>query len=371
MVAAGLAIAGVLLISRWLLLEAPGWRFTALAWSPDGGRLAMLMSRRGGGSESAQVKIWVVGPDTCAGELADEFDEVSSIGPPLVLSWSPDSRAIAYLRPLPETEERDSDVVIWRVGSGRTTAASDNYSYWYPVWSPYGYLIAYFTFKEGPKDVAEWLGVLDIGRGEQKEYPLEVQGMEPQWSPTGDEVGFLGHQRGSGVRDIYALNLRSGRTEHVTQFGDVLPQGWRWGQNGGDIFVIRRVLVAPEHQGGLLWQHHYELWRFEMRSKKAQKLVSFTDLAQGRQVTWSVDGQRIAYILGSEDHRLGNLTLVDIRDGSKRVLTSGAHDSWPAWRPSTAEIAFVRNQTEVWIYDLSTHTQRKLLDAADLHAPIR
>ena len=74
---------------------------------------------------------------------------------------------------------------------------------------------------------------------------------------------------------------------------------------------------------------------------------------------WSKDSRTIAYVLDRGTEQA--IATYAFPDGVERVITpAGHHDDYPHWSPDGNSIAFVRDGTELRLYDLATKTDRVL-----------
>jgi dipeptidyl aminopeptidase/acylaminoacyl peptidase len=202
-------------------------------WSPDGSRIAFLSDRDGG-----RLGIWTIGAN--GGESEKLTTEKSSVSD---FEWSPDGKTIAFVmrEPLP-TEKEDFRVVgnetrpphlylldvesrvVTRLTRGPFSVAN-------PSWSPDGSLIAVEHFKSGILD--DQLRDIALVSRSGAVRMLVTRGINrnPQFSPDGKSVAFLGS---GGVDDwlrehqIYVVPLEGGTPRLVSREYDRTPDQIMW-----------------------------------------------------------------------------------------------------------------------------------------------
>jgi dipeptidyl aminopeptidase/acylaminoacyl peptidase len=185
------------------------FRYSGLAWSPDGRMLAATHYSR-----ALSTGLTVLNADGTGGRmLVDE--QGSPLGNP---SWSPDGRRILFSR----GSEGAATWVIDTNGANKRKlldSASD------AVWSPDGRQLAYVAY-----DGARVAG-LAVARADGSDARLLTQGIVdgPAWSPDGRTIAFtrrtldslplriaLIKPDGTGERTVPTGNLVGGRPSDVT-----------------------------------------------------------------------------------------------------------------------------------------------------------
>jgi hypothetical protein len=176
-----------------------------IAVSPDGSRIACISRPKAGAIDSVirfldlRTGATSVGPESSRGAGPD-------------ISWSPDSRHIAF--------DREVGVYVLDVDSGKASRIADGNS---PSWSPSGEWIA-FLLKSRLRlmhpDGSDSREVARLGR-------YESFGQSPVWSPDSQTILIQSPQEES-VRprmDIYTVNVTSHR--RTKRFSKVPPVfGW-------------------------------------------------------------------------------------------------------------------------------------------------
>jgi hypothetical protein len=179
-------------------------------WSPAGNRFAYGQSV----GTTAKLMVRKVGDDGEDFERA--FPGVGEIFDP---TWSPDGRQVAFSGLV----GGQSDLFVYdTVLDSLRRLTNDLYADILPAWSPDGASVAFTTdrFTSEPSALrygSYRLGLINPASGEIREA-LHVEGMNhvnPQWSPDGGSVYFIGDR--GGVTNVYRLDLGGRRFYQVTQ----------------------------------------------------------------------------------------------------------------------------------------------------------
>jgi TolB protein len=240
-------------------------------WSPEGGRIAfagMKVSKARWEQEQwealsdTQYDIYIMNADG-----GDERRLTTNPGYDLWLSWSPDSRRIAF------SSDRDGNTDLYAMdpdGSNlvRLTSAPGRESA--PSWSPDGRRIVYMA-KEEEEPWQIWIMDAD-GSDRKRLVESEADDANPVFSPDGSRIAFFTNRAGRGQDQVFVANS-DGTEAHAVAPG-VFP-GW-----------------APD--GAALIYGHEGLNVIDLNGTNPRKLLADA-FGFGR---WSPDGKRIAYVGG-------------------------------------------------------------------------
>lgn len=172
------------------------------AWSPNGSRIAFA-SRRSGNSE-----IYVMNANgTGLVQLTD--NPLDDIAP----AWSPDGSRIVFVR-APEFYQEGKILVMNADGSGVASLQQEG---WMPAWSPDGTRIA-FT-KTFPELFRVDIHVMDsdgTGARPVTRNPGNAMSYGPTWSPDGTQIAFA-HTGDAEIfpDQIYVINADGSGMKHI------------------------------------------------------------------------------------------------------------------------------------------------------------
>lgn len=277
---------------------------SALAWSPDGKKIAFVSNRDGGQA------IYVMNADsTGILRLAESITRISS------LTWSPNSKEIAMV-----SSNELNVISSERAGNGRKLVSGTEMVG--VSWSPDSKKIA---FSGKPVFMAD------------KKLPTEY------WA------------RDNSKTEIYIINITASNLSKLTYFPEHWAQWPAWSPDGEDVaFFATGYLTVMDSDGknwvtlsswGPIkgqgtpprWSHDGKKIVFEGRDGKIHIIDVETgseDMQQiGRSPTWSPDRKRLAFM------RDGKIHVIDIASGKETTLAEGGY---PAWSPDGKKIAFVK-----------------------------
>lgn len=179
------------------------------AWSPDGRQVALATVREG------RAVLTLHGTsDTVARRI-----ELKGVDEAFHPAWSPDGQRI-YFSGLSRSV---SDLyAVDLATSAVTPLTNDAYGDLHPAISPDGRRLAFsterFTTDLDRLDIgAPGLAILDLetGRVEAVSGLRKGKHVNPQWSPDGASLYFVGD--GRGASDLYRVHLADGRVEQLTR----------------------------------------------------------------------------------------------------------------------------------------------------------
>ena len=233
-------------------------------WSPDGSTIAYLYCEDGG------CGIAEISPDGSGNRVLMEAGDES---PPAGMSWSPDSRLLAFIEGRGGGRPGHLFVLDVQMGIERQVSSTPAF-YSETTWSPDN---EWISFMEWDEDASYGLNLVrPDGSGE-----VSVSGgldyvAGPEWSPTGDEIAFTGtEQEGSTRLGVY-LASPSETAPRLFVENAVDPS---WSRDGDEIsYSLRGDLFARPRDEG------------------AARALTSEDLRDDRGPDWSPDGDEIVYV---------------------------------------------------------------------------
>ena len=165
---------------------------------------------------------------------------------------------------------------------------------------------------------------------------LSPRGLAPSWSADGRRLAYAAPGPG-GLTDVYVVDADGRNQTWLTRTPSAAETGPRWAPDG------RRLVV--ERNGRL----------FVIRADRRGERF----LANGREPAWSPKRNRIAFVGGADD-----LYLVSPSGrGLRRLTSSPAIESQPAWSPDGRKLAYVAlegDSTDLYVLDVASSTVVRL-----------
>jgi dipeptidyl aminopeptidase/acylaminoacyl peptidase len=168
-----------------------------LAWSPDGGRLAVLV-----GSPLGAGHVFVM--DVTGGGLTavTHGHAVTSAS----VAWSPDGHLLAYDLGRARHPDRGAAIVVSRLdGSNRRVITPPHENAVAPAWSPDGRRIAYVSASAagGYSDRSGAVEIVPAAGGGRQKVSGVYDGYDPAWAPDSRTVYFAaGWSGGQGLVEV-------------------------------------------------------------------------------------------------------------------------------------------------------------------------
>jgi len=191
-------------------LESMQFINSAGAWDADGSRFVF------GAVVTGHPALRIVKGSN--GDLVKEI-KFPSLGEIFNPAWSPDGKQIAFSSQVGGV----TDLFAYDLDSGQLRRLTDDpYADLEPAWSPDGSLIAFvtdrFTTSLDQLSYGNYqLAVIDPrGGGQIRQLPHlpNAKHINPQWSPDGKSIYFLGDP--GGITNVYRLSLADGAIAQVT-----------------------------------------------------------------------------------------------------------------------------------------------------------
>jgi Tol biopolymer transport system component len=228
-------------------------------------------------------------------------------------------------------------------------------------WSPDGKNIV-FASRAGQEDA---LNILDVDSKKiTASYKFGMDGLfSPAWSPTTDEIAFVGMK--NCCSDIYVYNLDSKQLRKVTDdiFSDLEPT---WSPDGKDIAFVsdRKENVEPNDLRKPVHIEDYDYHTTDIYLVHADGLGLrrlTTSSMNERSPQWSPDGKKLLYV--SDQTGIGNIYSLDMETGEEQpltdLLTGCAQLSWGVHSDRLAFTAFSNGGYDIFLWINPFHDQQQ------------
>ena len=289
-----------------------------LAFTRDGGKLAVWLARWGGRSE-----FWLLPQPS--GEPRKAFEWLQAAG---AFSWMPDNRTIAFGGLVPGASSPDLHLADTASGLVRPITATTLNAI-EPAVSPDGDRLAFtlaqddFDLVQIPVDGSPVAPVLATARNE----------FDPSWSPAADEYAYSTDR--TGTAQIW-LRSRSGEWERPLVTEQDFGQAW--------IVALNETTFSPDGQRiayAVAGSTGYAVYISSVRGGSPLRLAA--GQADQRSPTWNPDGSWIAFLESTG----GRWALKKARPGGAEApvtLRQGCVRSHPKWSKRGDWIACVTDE---------------------------
>ena len=287
-------------------------------------------------------------------------------------SWSPDGRYLAATifagRVTMAGPQDGIYMAIINASSGRhrRLLPASSFRDFFPIWSPDGTRIAFFSNRSGNLDL--WVVNRD-GTDLTQLTTDPAEDLYGVWSPDGERIAFLSTRS----KEVAIWTMHSDGTDQrqITAGGNG-DWGMSWSPLGNMIaFGSTRFSAQNEPKVALPEELNLSferilvggipsraIWTVDLRTLTLKKLTDENEREYYYNPVWSPDGMKIAYIsdkAGTED-----IWIMD-HDGSYPVqLTSSDwFEVFPVWSPDGKRMAYAASRNRGHSTDIKILTLRK------------
>jgi len=272
-----------------------------------------------------------------------------------------------------------------------------------PVWSPDGSRIAFWSNREGKKEIY----VMDADGTNVKRLTHNLaDDVNPSWSPDGRKILFDSERDGN--QEVYVMDADGGNQIRLTRnnaaditatwspdgsliaFASNRDTGPPYNPYNPDIYVmnadgsnVRRIVNDAEFDIGPQWSpdgrkivfmtgrnRNFDVYEMNADGTGQRNLTADHDKSDGAPV-WSMDGHNIAFARRIEGK--DQIFVMDSEGGNlKRVTHNAANNSSPRWSPDGSKLIFHTDRDgnfEIYITSVDGELAQLTDNAADDLAP--
>ena len=197
-----------------------------------------------------------------------------------------------------------------------------------PDWSPDGRRIVFMRVAEE----SDHYGKIFVMNADGSGLRFLVEGGEPAWSPDGQQVAYTVPGAGSALAAIHVINADGSSDRAITP--RTLSTGDPSWSPREDKISFAAFGVAPGEDDP---NRSINVYTMRLDGSEVRRLTDFTWACN---MTFSPNGERIAFTASSDFSSL-HIWTMDVDGGDRKQLISGpGFAAYPHWSPDGARIVF-------------------------------
>jgi len=236
-----------------------------------------------------------------------------------------------------------------------------------PTWSPDGERLA--VFRVGAEGGSLGQGIYTLrpdGTGLHRlfinELPIPAGVTDLEWSPDGTHIAFVQVDwynpapAAESAGELWVMGADGSHARPVTP-PDTFVYDFSWSPNGSQLVYTRQSLPSGN-------RFVYDLFVMNADGSDARQL---TDDGRPREVAWSPDGTKMAFIAHAEGSNFtqGNVYVMGA-DGTDPVQLTDMPGAYaPEWSPDSSRIVFVHD-CSIYTVDVATGAIQTVADKTSL-----
>ena len=318
------------------------------ALSADGKSVAFLWER--GDGQPSPICVQRLG-ESSNRQVTREVGHYSSP------AWSPDGRALAYLRMNKDVTEVLISLLDFNDLRIVARFSPPNYSLQRRLldWSPDGQWLAVSHPSSASKPNSIYLVAVATGEQRLLTQPDQMVGgdIEPHFSPDSRTLSFVRYIHRSR-QELFSLSVTGGQPKQLTDDGKQIS-GHDWMPDGNQI-------IFASDRGG-----EFRLWKLNSAAQLPERQPPPVGIfgEYPMEISLARSAQTLVYSIQAQDR---NIWRLDLKDRTwTRLIASSAQDASPQYSPTGDRICFRSDRTgedHLWVSDADGNQQTQITQEA-------